>query len=58
MLNKVLSTLIIITGAVFLSYPWISNWLFEHRTNSIVNSYQENMDKTDDTMQEEMLLRA
>lgn len=43
-LNKIISLLVIILGIGLLLYPFISEYLFEHRIDSEINTYQNMVD--------------
>lgn len=45
-------------AAILTSYPFIANWVFEHRTDSFVNLVEESADEVDNEEKEKMLEEA
>jgi sortase A len=43
-----------LAGVALLLYPWISNYLFENRTDGIVEAYQEETENTNEDDKEQM----
>lgn len=58
MKQKVIPILIVIAGFLLLSYPFLSNYLFEKSAGSTVESYQEKTDMMDQKIKEKVLDEA
>lgn len=43
----VFAILVVILGLILLFYPFISNYLFEHRSDSLISSYEEETEQLD-----------
>lgn len=57
-LRRGAAALAILFGLGLMFYPWVSNYVFEHRVDSTVESYQKEVDESDDAAIEEIFLRA
>lgn len=53
--NKIISVLVIIAGTALLFYPFISEYLFEHRTDSEIGTYQKTVNDISNDMYDQML---
>lgn len=58
MKQKILPVLIIAAGFLLLSYPFVSNFIFEKSAGSTVESYQEKTDAMDGKKKEEEIRKA
>ncbi|MGN0204430.1 MAG: class C sortase [Coprococcus sp.] len=56
--GKVISVLVIVLGSVLLFYPFISEYLFEHRVDSEIHTYQDILDDISNELYDQMLKGA
>ena len=56
--KKFVPILFIMIGFVLLAYPWISEYLFENRTDSILHTYESAANDTEDEEKQAMLEEA
>ena len=54
----IVAVIIILASCGMLFYPFISNYLYDNRTDSLISTYEEEIDNTDDALIEEMLAEA
>ncbi len=57
-LKTVVPALCIIVGAGLLLYPWISEYLYENRADSVINTHRLQAEETDNSRKQEMLAQA
>lgn len=57
-IKTALPILIIMGGIVLLLYPWVSNYLFENRKDSLIEIYQKEVEDTKEESKDEMILLA
>lgn len=55
MKRKIISILIILLGVGLVSYPWISNWLYQHAADNQVTVYQDTIKNTSEEEMKEIL---
>lgn len=56
--RKILSMMVIIAGVVLLFYPFMSEYLFEHRIDSEINTYQKAVHEISSEIYEQMMMDA
>lgn len=56
--RKILQVLLILIGIVLVTYPWISNYLYEKSAGSTINVYQSKVQNTDKKKIDSMLALA
>ena len=54
----IFAVIMILASCAMLFYPFISNYLYENRTDSLISTYEEQIDNTDNLEIEEQLARA
>jgi sortase A len=57
-IQKIIPFLIIIGGISLLLYPWISNYLFDNRTDGIIETYEKQINNIEQDEKEHTLLVA
>lgn len=57
-LKKLIPIIFILVGFGLLAYPWISEYLFENRTDSVINTYEVAANDTDNQEKQIMLEEA
>lgn len=57
-LRKILAMMVIIAGVVILFYPFMSEYLFEHRIDSEINTYQEAVHEISSEIYAQMIMDA
>lgn len=57
-LRKIISIMIVIVGVGTASYPFISNYIYEHRAKSAVSSFTKKVNDTNKKLIDEKFLRA
>ena len=58
MRQKIIPVLIIAAGFLLLSYPFVSNFIFEHSAGSRVESYQKKTAKMDQEIKQKAVAEA
>lgn len=56
--GSLLAVLVILGSCAMLFYPFISNYLFEHRTDSLIGTYEEEIENMESDTLEEMREQA
>ena len=57
-IRKIVPLLIILIGLTLTCYPWISEYVYEHGVQSLVETYKEDSQSLDDKEKEELLAQA
>lgn len=56
--KTIVSVLCILAGICLLLYPWVSEYLYENRADSVINVYKSQVEGMDDSKKQEMLEQA
>lgn len=54
----IITSVLVLTGTALMAYPFISNFLYEHRQQQVIYNYQEQTETLDDTQRKEALAAA
>lgn len=57
-IQKIIPVSLIPIGLILLLYPWISNYLFENRADSLITTYENEIEEMDNSKVQEMLQNA
>lgn len=57
-LKRIVPALCVAAGICLLLYPWVSEYLYENRADSVINTYEAQMEETDIAGRQEMLDEA
>lgn len=57
-MKRIVPALCVAAGICLLLYPWVSEYLYENRADSVINTYEAQMEETDIAGRQEMLDEA